>query len=56
MIKTASVTRITNKYDLVNWIYSLPWNITPTEVSDILSEAKTKQFIVWSQKYGFTFW
>ena len=55
-MKVASIIKVTNKYELVYWIMSLPWRVDSLKIADLIEEAKESSFILWSKVDGFIIW
>lgn len=52
----ASVFKITNKYELVYWVYGIKRNAHPMFIAKLIERAKGKSFVVWRRNFGFKVW
>jgi hypothetical protein len=50
---TASIRRITKRSELINWLNSLPTEISLTAFQIILEKSKKFDFILWREDLGF---
>ncbi|MEO6305028.1 MAG: hypothetical protein ABIP51_17835 [Bacteroidia bacterium] len=55
-MKVASIIKVKSKYELVYWIMSLPWKVDALKISDLIEEAKSSEYVLWSIETGFVCW
>lgn len=55
----ASIIKVTDRIDFLNWLEWLPWNFSEKEKSYLADKAKVSNFVLWmrGRKGGrFKFW